>query len=131
MDELHLIKKDFKLEWYSGSGAGGQHRNKHKNCCRITHIESGLQAIGTESKSRVSNQRVAFENLARMVLLYYNTEPNIRIKATEVIRNYHEPRNVVQDKASNFRQTYKKVVIDGYLDDMIKARKFEIGDENG
>ena len=53
MDELHLTKKDFKLDWFNGSGAGGQHRNKHQNCCRITHIESGLTSIGQDSRSRV------------------------------------------------------------------------------
>jgi len=29
---------DFKVEWYSGTGAGGQHRNKHQNSVRLTHI---------------------------------------------------------------------------------------------
>ena len=43
MDEIHLTKKDFKIEWFSGQGAGGQHRNKHQNCCRIVHLESGLK----------------------------------------------------------------------------------------
>ncbi len=33
---LHLSKTDFGLDWFSGSGAGGQYRNKHRNCCRIT-----------------------------------------------------------------------------------------------
>jgi len=26
-----LRKKDFVITYYSGKGAGGQHRNKHKN----------------------------------------------------------------------------------------------------
>lgn len=52
-------KKDFHIDWFSGSGAGGQHRNKHQNCCRITHIETGLRAQGTESRSRATNQEVA------------------------------------------------------------------------
>ena len=35
-------ENDFSIEWYSGSGAGGQHRNKHQNSARITHIPSGI-----------------------------------------------------------------------------------------
>jgi len=34
--------RDFKVEWYSGTGAGGQHRNKHQNSCRLTHLPTGL-----------------------------------------------------------------------------------------
>lgn len=41
----------FRVEWYSGSGAGGQHRNKHQNSCRITHIPTGL-VRKAESRSR-------------------------------------------------------------------------------
>lgn len=130
MNELHLTKKDFKLEWYSGSGAGGQHRNKHENCCRIRHIESGLTANGTSSKSRVTNQREAFETLARKVLLYYNTEEVGRRDTSEVIRNYHAVRNEVHDKASGLKQTYTKVVLDGCFADMIEARKMNMGDED-
>lgn len=33
---------DFRVEWFSGSGAGGQHRNKHQNSCRVYHIPTGL-----------------------------------------------------------------------------------------
>ena len=127
MDELHLTKKDFKLEWYSGSGAGGQHRNKHENCCRITHLESGLTVNGTETKSRVTNQRTAFNKLAKMVMAYYNDDTKERINATDVIRNYHAVRNEVHDKASGLKQSYKKVVIEGNLSDMIIARKTTIG----
>ncbi len=110
MEELHLTKKDFKLEWFSGQGAGGQHRNKHQNCCRVTHIESGLTVNGTESKSRVTNQRTAFNKLAQLVISYYNNEPAVREHSNEVIRNYHGVRNEVHDKASGFKQSYKKVV---------------------
>ena len=131
MEEIHLTKKDFKLEWYSGSGAGGQHRNKHQNCCRIIHIESGLSANGTSSRSRVTNQREAFEELARKVLLWYNTEDTERRTTSEVIRNYHGARNEVKDVASGLRQTYSKVVLDGDMSDMIEARRTEIGNDDG
>jgi protein subunit release factor B len=58
-----LTKKDFIIEWYSGTGAGGQHRNKHQNCCRIKHQESGAEATGTETRSRDDNQKSAFKRL--------------------------------------------------------------------
>lgn len=128
MDELHLTKKDFKLEWFSGQGSGGQHRNKHQNCCRIIHIESGLTANGTASKSRVTNQREAFAELSRKVLLYYNTEVAERRDTSEVIRNYHAVRNEVHDKASGLKQTYKRVVLDGDISDMVEARKLNVGE---
>ena len=49
---LTLTKKDFTIRWFSGSGGGGQHRNKSSNCCEITHIESGISQNCTAHKSR-------------------------------------------------------------------------------
>ena len=128
---MHLTKKDFKLEWYSGQGAGGQHRNKHQNCCRITHIETGLKAQGTESKERVTNQRVAFERLAKLIIAHHFDEQKERREDTKPIRNYHAVRNEVHDKASGLKQPYKEVVTDANLSEMIEARKAAIvtGDE--
>jgi len=36
-----LTKKDFKVETFRGSGAGGQHRNKTDSAVRIKHPASG------------------------------------------------------------------------------------------
>lgn len=123
MKELHLTKKDFKLEWYSGSGAGGQHRNKHQNCCRITHIATGLRAQGTESRERATNQRVAFERLVKLIISYYAAPPELRREWNKPIRNYHGVRNEVHDKASGLKMTYKEVVINNNIASMIEARK--------
>lgn len=60
---LTLTRKDFVITYYSGSGAGGQHRNKHQNCIRICHPATKTIASGTEQKSRIQNQRVAFKRL--------------------------------------------------------------------
>ncbi len=123
MKELHLTKKDFKLEWYSGSGAGGQHRNKHQNCCRITHIETGLRAQGTESRERPTNQGKAFERLVALILAYYNTDEKVRRTHTEVIRNYHGVRNEVKDKASGETMLYSDTVAKGNFGHLIEARR--------
>ena len=126
----HLTKKDFKLEWFSGQGAGGQHRNKHQNCCRITHIESGITVNGTESRSRVENQRTAFNKLAELVIKWYRDQGKTDLNISdETIRNYHAPRNEVLDKASGLKQPYKEVVTAGNLADMIDARRKAKGNE--
>ena len=122
MDEIHYTKKDFKIEWYSGSGAGGQHRNKHQNCCRITHIESGIVSVGTENRSRTANQRIAFQNLAHKILAWLAKQEHKREITTDVIRNYNAYRNEVHDKASGLKMPYTEIVIAGNMGEMITAR---------
>lgn len=47
---------DYKIEWYSGTGKGGQNRNKVKCTCRMTHIPTGIKkTIG--SRSRENNKQ--------------------------------------------------------------------------
>lgn len=122
-EDIHLTSKDFKLEWFSGQGAGGQHRNKHQNCCRITHIESGITVTGTSSRSRVDNQREAFTTLAWKVIEWYESQSKTQLEISdEVIRSYHAVRNEVLDKSSGHRQSYKETVVAGDLGKMIEAR---------
>ena len=54
---------DLAIEWFSGTGKGGQHRNKHQNCCRVTHIPTGLvrSAHGRERVPNLRNARAAIE----------------------------------------------------------------------
>lgn len=116
---MNFTKKDFKLEWFSGSGSGGQHRNKHQNCCRITHIESGLTATGQNSRSRVENQRSAFKSLAQKILAYYQIgeSENERIQTDAIVRTYHFERNIVSD---GIISSDINSVIDGNIDSFIE-----------
>lgn len=54
-----LTEDDLEITWFSGSGAGGQHRNRSRNCCRIRHRPSGIEAVGTSSRSRRANEAEA------------------------------------------------------------------------
>jgi protein subunit release factor A len=124
VEDLHYTKKDFNLDWYSGSGAGGQHRNRHKNCVRITHIESGMVERGTESRSRVDNQRVAFTRLAKRVVAWAMAKEGDNTDTSNVvIRNYNESRNEVHDKLSGLKRPYNDIVKDGNIGEMIEARR--------
>lgn len=69
MSEKELLfsvtKKDFDLHWFSGTGAGGQGRNKLQNSLRLTHRASGAQSTGQSNKSRVANQKEAFNGIIK------------------------------------------------------------------
>ena len=58
-----ITKKDFDIQYFSGTGAGGQHRNKHQNCVRLTHRDSGVTVTAQNSRSRQTNLREAFQSL--------------------------------------------------------------------
>lgn len=66
MNKEHLFsitKKDFEINYFSGKGAGGQHRNKHQNCVRLKHKNSNVISTGQSHKERKSNLKEAFNNL--------------------------------------------------------------------
>lgn len=54
--------KDFRIEWFSGTGKGGQHKNKHANAARIIHIPTGLKQE-QQGRKRETNKREAMRLL--------------------------------------------------------------------
>ena len=63
---LRRSEGDFRVEWFSGSGAGGQHRNRHLNCARLIHIPTGLKQE-RQGRSREANYRDAMAALIAML----------------------------------------------------------------
>lgn len=119
-------KKDFKLDWFSGTGGGGQHRNKHPNCLRITHIPTGLTAQSTKHKERPANQKEAFRLLVAKLVEHVKQEiqkNRIDNKNDEVIRTYNEPDNRVKDHASGQMSEFSNIVDKNNLEPMIDARR--------
>lgn len=56
--------KDCRWDYYKGSGAGGQKRNKTENCVRCTHVASGAVGKAEEGRSKEQNKRKAFRRMA-------------------------------------------------------------------
>ena len=73
-----ITKKDLEITFFSGKGAGGQHRNKHQNCVRIIHKDSGVWVTGTEQRSRQQNIKTAFQRLVN----HPNFKVWLKIKAS-------------------------------------------------
>lgn len=59
-----VTKKDLEITFFSGSGAGGQHRNKHANCVRIKHPETGVLVVGQNHREKEKNMKDALASLA-------------------------------------------------------------------
>lgn len=109
-------KKDFKIDWFSGTGAGGQHRNKHQNCVRITHIESGITVTGQNHRERQRNFDDAFGRLAEQVVTwYYGENRRERSPVTEVIRTYNQAENRVTDHGTGEKLSYEKFKLDAVI----------------
>jgi len=60
-----VTKKDLHITYFSGTGAGGQHRNRHMNCCRIHHSASGVTTTGQDERSKMMNTKNAFLRLTK------------------------------------------------------------------
>ena len=63
--KFSVTKKDFEITWFSGTGGGGQHRNRHANCCRLKHKDTGIITTGQSYKERRHNQKEALHNMAK------------------------------------------------------------------
>jgi len=60
-----ITKKDLIVEYFSGTGSGGQHRNKHQNCVRLHHPASGTLVTGQSYRERRYNIKEALGNLVK------------------------------------------------------------------
>jgi peptide chain release factor 1 len=117
--------QDFKLEWFSGTGKGGQNRNKVQACCRITHIPSGLTGIGQVQRTRSANQKDAMRALAKHLVPWIQAQVRAglpqRKVSYETIRTYHFADNRVVDHASGFTMAASE--LPKKFGDLIAARR--------
>ena len=123
-----LTKKDFKLEWFSGTGPGGQNRNKVQACCRITHIETGITAQSSRHRERLKNLHDAFHTLAERLRPWLEAKAlgdrPVYNPTTDTIRTYHLADNRVKDMESGFEQSWSEVRKD--LSPMMEARRISV-----
>lgn len=58
-----MNKQDLRIDYFRGSGPGGQHRNTSETGVRITHLPTGVVVTATESRSRHQNLQRAMVRL--------------------------------------------------------------------
>jgi protein subunit release factor B len=87
-----VTRKDLEITYFSGSGAGGQYRNKHQNCCRIRHPESGVIVTGQNERSKEQNLRTAFTRLAN----HPKFKTWLRIKTAEMLVDKEQEKREIE-----------------------------------
>lgn len=111
---------DLRIEWYSGTGAGGQHRNKHQNSARVTHIPTGT-VVTAQCRSRENSLAEAMQTIRERVdtiakELYNNNLANDRKQQVgsgmrgDKIRTYRFQDDTVKDHVSDKTASVKKVL---------------------
>ena len=62
-------ESEFRIEWFSGKGKGGQHRNKHQNCCRVIHVPTGIREArqGRERERNLEQAKAALKAKLAMI----------------------------------------------------------------
>lgn len=118
--QCSIDPKDLHIEWFSGTGKGGQHRNKKQNSCKITHIPSGLQEI-RQGRSRESNKRDAINSLEVKLLSYLRQKDNNTIDSNRRLqigtglrgdkkRTYRVQDGIVIDHETGKKAKFNKVM---------------------
>jgi protein subunit release factor A len=58
------LERDCEVDFFTGPGPGGQHRNRSRTGVRLTHRPSGLTVTATERRSQSQNIEAAYQRLA-------------------------------------------------------------------
>jgi len=87
---IEINEADIQVEFYRGSGPGGQHRNTTDSAVRIRHLPTGIVVHAAENRSQLRNRELAMERL-RAAMEKRNRKVKKRI-ATKVSKGQKEKR---------------------------------------
>ncbi len=130
--EVEIKPEDLRVDTYRSGGAGGQHVNKTDSAVRMTHLPTKITVQCQNERSQHKNRNSALKILkARLYQHYKELEDEKKaelesgkkkIEWGSQIRNYvFQPHQMIKDVRTGLETSDIQGVMDGKIDDFIKA----------
>lgn len=130
--EIEVLDKDLRVDVYRSGGAGGQSVNTADSAVRLTHYPSGIVVACQNERSQIQNRAMAMKILKSRL---YELELEKRRKEQDAIESTKKdiawgsqirsyvlhPYKLVKDHRTGFHSSQAETVLDGDLDDFMKA----------
>ncbi len=132
-DSIDVVVNPAEIEWdtFRASGAGGQHVNKTESAVRLRHLPSGVVVECQEQRSQHKNRDKAMQMLKSALYKLEIEKRNaakadveagkMKIEWGSQIRSYVLDDKRIKDHRSNYTVHQVKRVLDGDIDDFLKA----------
>lgn len=129
--EVDINPADLEWDTFRASGAGGQHVNKTESAVRVRHLPSGVVAECQEERSQHLNREKAMQMLRSRLYeieLKKQQAAKSEIEAGKSsnewgsqIRSYVLDDRRVKDHRTNYQTSQTDAVLDGNIDEFLKA----------